>query len=137
MTYQLKILTTALFSVSMLGTKLAVYQWFSLLVLMAGISLVQVPCHSFSSLPSSFWSDRDRPIEAVLTLGLPVIGLLQWPTFNKADSEQKILTASSTFAGLIAVLMACVSSGFAGVYFEKILKETKQSIWVRNIQLGE
>lgn len=37
---------------------------------------------------------------------------------------------------MVAVLMACLSSGFAGVYFEKILKETKQSVWVRNIQLG-
>jgi UDP-sugar transporter A1/2/3 len=27
--------------------------------------------------------------------------------------------------GLIAVLSACCSSGFAGVYFEKILKGTK------------
>uniref|UniRef100_A0A8C6WJ83 Solute carrier family 35 member A3b n=1 Tax=Neogobius melanostomus TaxID=47308 RepID=A0A8C6WJ83_9GOBI len=41
-----------------------------------------------------------------------------------------------TVCGVMAVLMACVSSGFAGVYFEKILKETKQSVWVRNIQLG-
>ena len=61
----------------------------------------------------------------------------QWPTESEADSEQKILTAGSQFVGLMAVLMACVSSGFAGVYFEKILKETKQSVWVRNIQLGE
>ena len=41
-TYQLKILTTALFSVSMLGRRLGTYQWLSLLVLMAGIALVQV-----------------------------------------------------------------------------------------------
>uniref|UniRef100_A0A8C9XVZ9 Solute carrier family 35 member A3b n=1 Tax=Sander lucioperca TaxID=283035 RepID=A0A8C9XVZ9_SANLU len=94
-TYQLKILTTALFSVSMLGKRLGFYQWLSLLFLMAGVTLVQVP----------------------------------------ADT-QKILSASSQFVGLMAVLMACVSSGFAGVYFEKILKETKQSVWVRNIQLG-
>ncbi|XP_042353555.1 solute carrier family 35 member A3b [Plectropomus leopardus] len=99
-TYQLKILTTALFSVSMLGKRLGFYQWLSLLFLMAGVTLVQ------------------------------------WPTESEGDPEQKILTAGSQFVGLMAVLMACVSSGFAGVYFEKILKETKQSVWVRNIQLG-
>ena len=37
----------------------------------------------------------------------------------------------------MAVLSACCSSGFAGVYFEKILKGTKASIWMRNIQLGK
>uniref|UniRef100_A0A3B3CBV8 Solute carrier family 35 member A3b n=1 Tax=Oryzias melastigma TaxID=30732 RepID=A0A3B3CBV8_ORYME len=95
-TYQLKILTTALFSVSMLGKRLSLFQWLSLLLLMAGVTLVQVP-------------DPTHP---------------------------KVLTAGSQFVGVMAVLMACISSGFAGVYFEKILKETKQSVWVRNIQLG-
>uniref|UniRef100_A0A087YF58 Solute carrier family 35 member A3b n=1 Tax=Poecilia formosa TaxID=48698 RepID=A0A087YF58_POEFO len=100
-TYQLKILTTALFSISMLGKRLGLYQWLSLLSLMAGVTLVQVS---------------------------------QWPT--NSTGEQKVLTAGSQVVGVVAVLMACVSSGFAGVYFEKILKETKQSVWVRNIQLG-
>lgn len=99
-TYQLKILTTALFSVSMLGKRLGLYQWLSLLFLMAGVTLVQ------------------------------------WPSDSGGDTEEKVLSAGSQFVGLMAVLMACVSSGFAGVYFEKILKETKQSVWVRNIQLG-
>ncbi|XP_024908121.1 solute carrier family 35 member A3b isoform X2 [Cynoglossus semilaevis] len=97
-TYQLKILTTTLFSVFMLGKKLSLHQWISLFLLMAGVTLVQLP--------------------------------------QSTQDEQKSLTASSQFVGLVAVLMACVSSGFAGVYFEKILKETKQSVWVRNIQLG-
>merc|ERR1712187_762454 len=37
--------------------------------------------------------------------------------------------------GLLAVLMACFMSGFAGVYIEKILKRSS-SIWLRNAQLG-
>ncbi|XP_026231037.1 solute carrier family 35 member A3b isoform X1 [Anabas testudineus] len=99
-TYQLKILTTALFSVSMLGKQLGFYQWLSLLFLMAGVTLVQ------------------------------------WPTGYENDYEMTTVSSRSQFVGMMAVLMACVSSGFAGVYFEKILKETKQSVWVRNIQLG-
>ncbi|XP_006000073.1 UDP-N-acetylglucosamine transporter [Latimeria chalumnae] len=98
-TYQLKILTTALFSVSMLSKKLSIYQWLSLLILMAGVALVQ------------------------------------WPS-DSLESSPKEISASSQFIGLMSVLVACCSSGFAGVYFEKILKETKQSVWIRNIQLG-
>lgn len=41
-TYQLKILTTALFSVSMLGKKLHKHQWISLVVLFVGVALVQL-----------------------------------------------------------------------------------------------
>ncbi|KAJ8278577.1 hypothetical protein GJAV_G00089090 [Gymnothorax javanicus] len=99
-TYQLKILTTALFSVSMLGRRLGVYQWLSLLLLMAGVALVQ------------------------------------WPSESLGTPQQQQVSAGSQFVGVLAVLMACCSSGFAGVYFEKILKESKQSVWVRNIQLG-
>ena len=41
-TYQLKILTTALFSVSMLGKKLSKMQWFSMMLLFCGVAIVQV-----------------------------------------------------------------------------------------------
>ena len=41
-TYQLKILTTAIFSVLMLGKQLNGLKWFSLVILMTGVSLVQV-----------------------------------------------------------------------------------------------
>ena len=39
--------------------------------------------------------------------------------------------------GLLAVVVACLTSGFSGVYFEKILKGSKTSLWIRNIQLGK
>lgn len=61
----------------------------------------------------------------------------QWPSDSPSAPEKEEQTAGSQVVGLVAVLVACCSSGFAGVYFEKILKESKQSVWVRNIQLGQ
>uniref|UniRef100_A0A8C1V6T1 Solute carrier family 35 member A3b n=1 Tax=Cyprinus carpio TaxID=7962 RepID=A0A8C1V6T1_CYPCA len=46
-----------------------------------------------------------------------------WPTEVTSVTNQEDLTAGSQLMGLLAVLVACFSSGFAGVYFEKILKE--------------
>uniref|UniRef100_A0A8B9QSK5 Major facilitator superfamily domain containing 14A n=1 Tax=Apteryx owenii TaxID=8824 RepID=A0A8B9QSK5_APTOW len=59
-----------------------------------------------------------------------------WISQKQSSTAAKEHSAGSQFVGLMAVLIACFSSGFAGVYFEKILKETKQSVWIRNIQLG-
>ncbi|CAF0732032.1 unnamed protein product [Brachionus calyciflorus] len=98
-TYQLKILTTALFSVLMLGKKLDSFKWISLIVLMMGVSLVQWPSDSGS----------------------------------KGNSEKNF---NERLIGLLAVLFACFSSGFAGVYFEKLLKGSSTGVWMRNIQLG-
>uniref|UniRef100_A0A8D3D7C9 Solute carrier family 35 member 2 n=1 Tax=Scophthalmus maximus TaxID=52904 RepID=A0A8D3D7C9_SCOMX len=92
-TYQLKILTTALFSVLMLRKSLSRVQWVSLLLLFAGVAIVQSPT---------------RPQ----------------------------VTQHNYMVGLVAVVISCLSSGFAGVYFEKILKGSSASVWVRNVQLG-
>ena len=97
MTYQLKILTTALFSVIMLSKKLSGVQWGSLVMLFAGVALVQVQSISATS---------------------------------ESDQEQNQLI------GLLAVIVSCLSSGFAGVYVEKMLKQTTASLWLRNVQLG-
>ena len=96
-TYQCKILTTALFAVLMLGQSLSARKWLALVVLTTGVACVQIP--SGSSRPSS---------------------------------EQ-----GNYVVGIVAVAIACVCSGFAGVYFEKVLKNGQSSsIWVRNIQLS-
>jgi solute carrier family 35 (UDP-sugar transporter), member A1/2/3 len=54
---------------------------------------------------------------------------------KKASSTDTSQQKNAIF-GLICIVLACSLSGLAGVYFEKILKNSKVSIWVRNIQLG-
>lgn len=96
--YQLKILTTALCSVLLLGRSLSWTQWFSLCVLSVGVGLVQ--------------------------------------TANTAPTANADEATRNSFVGFVAVLAACCSSGLAGVYFELVLKGSKTSLWVRNVQLS-
>jgi UDP-sugar transporter A1/2/3 len=43
---------------------------------------------------------------------------------------------ASNILGMLAVALACTTSGFAGVYYEKVLKSSNSSIWVLNMQLS-
>lgn len=54
------------------------------------------------------------------------------------QSSQKEFHAhhASNIVGICSVIVACLTSGFAGVYFEKILKASKTSIWMLNIELS-
>ncbi|XP_014276661.1 UDP-N-acetylglucosamine transporter [Halyomorpha halys] len=96
-TYQLKILTTALFAVLILGRKLLPTQWTALVLLVVGVAMVQISGSSDSPVPR---------------------------------------TELYSVIGFVAVLGACFMSGFGGVYFEKILKSSDVSIWMRNVQLS-
>jgi len=102
--YQLKLLTTALFSVVMLRKPLSIFQWLSLVILFAGIAIVQLQ------------PQKSPP--------------------PKAKSVSTDVREQNVMLGMAAVLAACVMSGFASVYFEKLLKHTAPSIYLRNIQLG-
>jgi len=91
--YQVKILTTALFSVIMLGRKLSKMQWISLIILTIGVSMAQLSAQSDTS------------------------------------------KGENSFLGFVAVLSAACTSGFSGVYFEKMLKGSSTTLWMRNIQM--
>jgi len=95
---QSKLLTTAMFSVLMLGKRLSKEQIASLVMLAAGVGIVQLSAVSGGSSDSGV--------------------------------QNQVL-------GMAALLTACMTSGFAGVYFEKILKGSqKVSLFMRNIQLA-
>lgn len=57
--------------------------------------------------------------------------LVQW----KPAEVTKVQVEQNPFIGFIAVAIAVLCSGFAGVYFEKVLKSSDTSLWVRNIQM--
>ncbi|VDD81612.1 unnamed protein product [Mesocestoides corti] len=129
-TYQFKIITTAMFMVSMLKKHITVKQWISLLILITGIIFVQVN-----------WLHIFRDAEWSGTVEFPPNTYAYTPRLAPSADVKSPLQSMSTVSqnplvGLCAVILASFSSGFAGVYFEKLMKSTAPSLWIRNIQLG-
>lgn len=114
-TYQLKILTTAVFSVVMLRKELSRSQWSALVILMVGVACVQLQPTEPSSKPVEDGESGSKSEES--------------------DAAQDV-PEQNPMLGFVAVIVSCVLSGFAGVYFEKILKGTEQTLWLRNVQLA-
>jgi solute carrier family 35 (UDP-sugar transporter), member A1/2/3 len=68
----------------------------------------------------------------VLTVGVAIVQLS-----GSGDKHAKeVADKAHRVIGLIAVLCAAGTSGFAGVYFEKILKGSQTTLWIRNVQMG-
>ena len=64
------------------------------------------------------------------------VSIVQLQSTSDSKQSEKVAQEQRPMLGLVAVIISCVMSGFAGVYFEKILKGTKQTIWLRNVQMG-
>lgn len=160
--YQLKILTTAVFTVFMLGRSLTVKRWISLIVLTIGVSVVSIP--SSNSKDSSFMihdmTDHFFP-RSVHELGQMANGMgdvareltkrgmdsmvevgqalaKRSATYEGIEEDQNTAPIMNYSIGLLAVMVVAVLSGLTGVYFEKVLKDTENpaSVWTRNIQLS-
>ncbi|XP_012684605.1 CMP-sialic acid transporter [Clupea harengus] len=59
------------------------------------------------------------------------VTLVQW---TPAEAT-KVEVEQNPFLGFVAIAVAVICSGFAGVYFEKVLKSSETSLWVRNMQM--
>eukprot|EP01060_Flectonema_neradi_P019137 TRINITY_DN2614_c0_g4_i2.p1 TRINITY_DN2614_c0_g4~~TRINITY_DN2614_c0_g4_i2.p1 ORF type:complete len:382 (+),score=65.82 TRINITY_DN2614_c0_g4_i2:55-1146(+) len=66
------------------------------------------------------------------------VGVILVNSGGKANSETQAveITSAQRMIGVLFMVTAAGCSSLAGVYFEKILKEAKVSLWTRNLQLA-
>jgi len=110
--YQMKILTTAAFSVALLGRRLTNTKWMALFFLALGVGIVQIQTTAGS----------------ITSVRHDVVG-----SAAAAAPNGHVMNPLKGFA---AVTAACFTSGLAGVYFEMVLKGSKADLWIRNVQLS-
>jgi len=123
-TYQTKVLTTALVSVVMLNRRYSLQQWVCLFFLGIGVAVVLLG-ESHANQSSEETEEADADAE---------------------EKEESDKPEQSLSIGLVSVFIACLSSALAGVYFEKVLKKSTKnefgkerppvSVWMRNFQLA-
>ncbi|KAJ5733917.1 hypothetical protein N7493_002703 [Penicillium malachiteum] len=142
-TLQLQFLMTAIFGLLVLQRKIAPRKWGLLLLLVVGVALIQIPDANTEQLNLN---------DETTSLHFPR-SLEEWKAargrangLHKRSAtyegiEEDILTADPRLdatAGLLAIIGAALASGFGGVFFERVLRDSSQntSIWVRNVQLA-
>jgi UDP-sugar transporter A1/2/3 len=107
--YQMKILTTAGFSVLLLRKQLSPSQWLALFFLAIGVGIVQLQTKG---------EDSAKAAAAAIS------------------SSSNDVHSMNGLKGIMAVVAACFTSGLAGVYFEMVLKNSQADLWIRNVQLS-
>lgn len=157
-----QILTTAVFSVLLLGRSLSAKRWTSVILLTVGVAIVSLPSgahqHSLAIhdttdhfFPRSMHElgqaaggavdvARELTRRAVdgVTEGAASLLVKRSATYEGIEADTNPASEMNYSLGLTAVLVAAGVSGLTGVYFEKVLKESASpvSVWTRNIQLS-
>lgn len=67
----------------------------------------------------------------ILVLGVATVQLSE-----EDKGEKNSVHEQNRLLGFSAALGACFLSGFAGIYFEKMLKGAEISVWMRNVQMS-
>lgn len=142
-TYQLKLVVTAILGLILFKRTVPLRKWGLLLLLLVGIALVQMPDGT----------SEQAALEDKTTHPAFPRSLEEWkavkldrPNLHKRSAtyegiEEDILTAFPRMngtIGLLAAVGACLASSLASVYFEKVIKDSAKttSVWVRNVQLA-
>lgn len=150
--YQLKILTTAIFSVTILRRALSTKKWAALILLTIGVVIVQLPVAGSSyadisigdsskfAFPRSFHEVGQVAEGAAAHLSKRAVEVFKRSaTYEGIEEDLGLKAMPMNYSlGCIAVLAASVISGLTGVYFEKVLKGNSGSVtvWTRNVQLS-
>ncbi len=142
-TYQLKIATTAVFSVLMLKRRLTRTQIFGICALLPGVCMVQLSrIGGGGHGGGNGGAGGAIGFNATLTPlppGMKVLGHAGGRDGGgpAAAAAGMSVSVMQQMLGLAAVICSTITSGFAGVYFEKVLKSARGlSLWERNVQLA-
>uniref|UniRef100_A0A0M3HXF7 UDP-galactose/UDP-N-acetylglucosamine transporter srf-3 n=1 Tax=Ascaris lumbricoides TaxID=6252 RepID=A0A0M3HXF7_ASCLU len=138
-TAQLKVVTTAIFMMLILGRRFSFRRWLAIIWLFMGVAAVQVTAQLKVVTTAIFmmlilgrrFSFRRWLAIIWLFMGVAAVQV------NTVEGQRDAKTAADNYLlGLMAVLLTCVTAGFAGVYFEMMLKDgTSTPLWIRNLQM--
>ena len=125
---QSKVFFTALFQRLLLQRKLSIPKWCALILLVLGVTLISLMAQP-STNGCGPWAAQPWPSAA---FGSTSSGAAPSAATPPATSNG----LSSYAVGVLAVSADSAMSGFATVYFEKVLRTTVLTVWDRNLQLA-
>ncbi|KAG5503616.1 hypothetical protein JIQ42_05838 [Leishmania sp. Namibia] len=124
---QTKLLSTAIFSVWLLGRKLSPMQWLSLAALTAGVLGAQL------GAPKAGRGMSPTPAPHFRSASTEASGY-QRAAVGRDDHDHH--PYGNALIGIAACVVSGLSSSYAGVYFEKVVKTKSPTLSIRNIQLS-
>lgn len=71
----------------------------------------------------------------LLAVGLGLVQL-SFPTAAVAAASAVNASLNNYFIGFVAVVVSCFTSGYAGVYFERLTKSKPNRLWLRNMEMS-
>lgn len=142
-TYQLKLVVGSIFGVILLNRSVPLRKWGWLLLVLLGVAIVQLPLNTVDDIAlqeEEMHHAFPRSLEEWKAVKVDRTNLHKRSATYEGIQED-IMTANprmNLLVGLLATVGACVASGLASVYFERVLRDSAKptSLWVRNVQLS-